>query len=169
MMRVTELVGTARLLETAPLAVLSPDDLDFNTKVVLPVVYRGVEAGTDASNAIRLSRGGDLGDGVYVTAQEWLAKTYGGGPGGKRVVHRYKVDPLFPEDVAYLFGGKKTGELVSLMTGNGIKLWQGDWTSANLEAVLRRNGMELVIGTPNSIGLNQIAVRNPRLLHPLSD
>lgn len=145
----------------------TPDDIDPNRKVVLPTVYRGVEAGTDARRAVRTFRGGDLGDGVYVTPHEWLAKTYGGGPTGARIVHAYRIDPQFPETVAYLFGGRRTDDPVSLVTGNGIKIWQGDWSAANIEAALHGHDVVLVIGTPESVGLNQIAVRDPSLLHPV--
>ena len=156
------------LIETAPLAVTTPEDIDSNTKIVLPVLYRGVEAGTDAQRAVRVFRHGDLGDGVYVTAHEWLAKTYGGGPNGQRVVHRYQIDPLFPEDVAYLFGGGVSAEDVTLVSGNGIELWRGPWSGANIEVALHGHDIKLVIGTPKSVGVNQIAVREPRLLRPIS-
>jgi hypothetical protein len=85
----------------------------------------------------------------------------------RRVVHRYRVDPLFPEDVAYLFGGATGGQPVSLVSGNGIEFWRGQWSSEKIEAALRGHDIALVIGTPDSIGVNQIAVRNPKLLHPL--
>lgn len=160
------------LCETSPLAVKAPDDIDPNVKVVLPTVYRGVEAGTDAQRAVRMFRGGDLGDGVYVTAKEWLAKTYGGGPQAsvknrRRVVHAYRLDALYPEDVAYLFGAATGGQPVSLVSGNGIELWRGPWSGGAIERALRGHDIALVIGTPNSIGVNQIAVRHPNLLHPL--
>ena len=156
------------ILGESALTVTAPEDIDPNTKVVLPVLYRGVEAGTNAQRAVRVFRHGDLGDGVYVTAHEWLAKTYGGGPNGARVVHRYQIEPLFPEDVAYLFGGGVSAEDVSLISGNGIELWRGPWSGANVEAALRSHDIKLVIGTPKSVGVNQIAVRDPQLLHPIS-
>lgn len=162
------------LCEMAPLAVTTPDDINPNAKVVLPTVYRGVEGGTDAQRAIRIFRGGDLGDGVYVTARQWLAKTYGGGHKATvknrgRVVHRYRIDALFPEDVVYFFGGATSREPVSLVTGNGIELWRGEWSGENVEKSLRGHGIKLVIGTPNSVGVNQIAIRDPRLLHPIDE
>lgn len=143
--------------------VMSAADIYSNSKVVLPTVYRGVEKGTDAQRAIRMFKGGDLGDGVYVTPKLWLAKTYGGGPNGKRVAHAYTVDPLFPEDVAYLFGDHE----VQLVTGNGIEIYRGEWSGEHLEAALRHTGITVVIGTPKSIGINQIAIREPSLLHPV--
>lgn len=161
------------LCESSPLAVKAPDDIDPNAKVVLPTVYRGVEAGTDAQRAIRVFRGGDLGDGVYVTAKEWLAKTYGGGPSAsvknrRRVVHAYRLDALFPEDVAYLFGAAIGGQPVILVSGNGIVLWRGQWSGEAIEHALHGHDIALVIGTPDSIGVNQIAVRKPSLLQPLA-
>jgi len=168
-MKYRDLMVEARrdILETSVLTVRTPKDINPNAKVVLPVVYRGVEAGIDARRALRVFRDGDLGDGVYVTQHKWLAQTYGGGPGGKRVVYPYRIAPLFPEDIAYLFGGRKAGEPVSLVTGNGIEIWRGEWTGRNVEAALRGHGLDLVIGTPESIALNQIAVREPNLLHPI--
>ena|SRR5882672_1105373 len=153
------------LCEASALTVRTPEDIDPHAKVVLPMVYRGVEAGTDAQRALRVFRDGDLGNGVYVTQHKWLAQTYGGGPGGKRVVHSYRIDPLFPEDVAYMFGGSRRDDPASLVTGNGIEIWRGEWTGRNVEAALRGHGLNLVIGTPNSVGLNQIAVRERSLLH----
>ena len=147
--------------------VITPNDIDPHAKVVLPIVYRGVEAGTDSRRAIRAFKGGDLGDGVYVTEHEWLAKTYGGGPNGARIVHAYRVAPLFPEDVAYLFGGAQAHSPVSLVTGNGIEIWQGAWSGKTIEAALHGHDIKIVIGTPQSVGVNQIAVREPALLSPI--
>lgn len=157
------------------LSVRTPDQINPNAKVVLPTLYRGVEGGTDAQRAIRMFKGGDLGDGVYVTADKSLAQSYGGGwkasiKNGGRVVHAYSIDPLFPEDVAFLFGGLRADDSdpTCLVTGNGIEIYRGEWSGAHLESALRGTGIKLVIGTPDSVGINQIAVRDPTLLHPLS-
>ena len=160
------------IFEAAPpviMGVRTPDDINANAKVNLGVLYRGVEAGPDATQALRHFNGGDLGDGIYMTAWKELAATYGGGPKasvrkGSRVVYAYQVAPLFPEDVAYFFGGLRRGEPVQLVSGNGIKLWEGPWESAQIEAALRSHEIKVVIGTPGSIGLNQVAVRDQAIL-----
>jgi hypothetical protein len=151
--------------------VRSPEDINANAKVTMGVLYRGVETGPDATQALRYFKGGDLGDGIYLTAWKELAASYGGGPkasvrSGTRVVYAYQVTPLFPEDVVYLFGGLRRREPVRLVSGNGIELWEGPWVSSEIEAALRQHGGKVVIGTPDSIGINQVAVRDRSILKP---
>lgn len=164
-----------RLVETDALTVTWPEDIDANSKIDIGIVYRGVEGGTDSTEALRHFIGGDLGNGIYVTADKRLAASYGGGPkaslnAGTRVVHAYRLSrALFPEEVIFLFGGAHHGEPILLISGSSIELWHGAWQSSVIEAVLRKLGqIALVIGTPNSIGINQIAVRDRSLLMPLT-
>src|SRR4029077_6684956 len=58
---------------------LAADNIDPNQKVLLGRQYRGTGVG-QAGNLNSML--GDLGQGVYLTPEEWLGKTYGGGPGG---------------------------------------------------------------------------------------
>ena len=110
---------------------------------------------------------------MYLTHSQDLASTYGGGPtasvkAGTRAVHGYQLKkPLFPEDAAYIFGGKKRGEEVRIVSGNGIEVWRGPWSSKAMEDALQNHAFKIVIGTPDSIGLNQIAVRDKSILAPL--
>ena len=147
-------------------------EINPNTKVNLGTLYRGSEGGIDAATAMRHSPVGDLGAGIYVTPSENIASSYGGGPSasvkaGTRAVHSYELQSLYPEDVAYVFGGRKVGEPASLVSGNGIELWSGEWGSAAMEkAIQKHEGIKVVIGTPDSIGINQINVRDPSILTP---
>ena len=165
-----------RLVEAAApiiMNVRSPDDINDNAKVNVGLLYRGVEAGPDAIKSLRYFKGGDLGDGIYLTAWEELAASYGGGPkasvrNGTRVVYAYHVAPLFPEDVVYFFGGMRRDDPVRLISGNGIDLWQGPWEGAKVEAAVRQHGgVKMVIGTPASVGINQVAVRDQSILKPV--
>lgn len=145
----------------------SPEEINPNIKVDLGTLHRGMEAG--ATQSMRSSLG-DLGHGVYATPQRWLAETYGGGPSanmasGSRQVKSYNTQTMYPEDVAYIFGGKNYGEPVHLFSGNGIPLWSGEWSGKNIEGALAdHSGIKAVIGTPNSIGVNQISIRDHSIL-----
>ena len=171
----TEMRAYIDLIRTLYESVRSPEDIDANAKVDLGVLYRGVEAGPNAQQALRHFKGGDLGDGIYLTAEQGLAASYGGGPkasvkAGTRVVHAYRVAPLFPEDVVYLFGGRRADEPVRLVSGTGIELWHGPWKSAAIETALRHHpGIRVVVGTPDSVAVNQIAVRDPSVLSPMEE
>ena len=140
--------------------------------VKLGTVYRGTETGPTPQAALRSFEGGDLGHGVYLTGSKELAGSYGGGPQaslskGTRTVHSYDVKPLYPEEVAYIFGGHKYGEPAHLVSGNGIHLWSGEWSAKNIEAALQNHpDIKAIIGTPDSIGINQISVRAPEILTP---
>jgi hypothetical protein len=168
-----DLVESSLIEAVAVTSITSPDQLDANSKIVFPTLYRGVEGGTDAAKAIRTFRGGDIGDGVYLTAEKWLAASYSGGPksrvsDGSRAVHAYTIRPLFPEEVAFVFGGRGSSDpsanYTSLVSGNGIELWAGKWSPQAMEQVLADDGIKVVVGTPKSIGLNQICVRDFSLL-----
>lgn len=145
-------------------------EINPNSMVKLGTLFRGTEGTANSKTAIRSMKGGDLGDGVYMTQNQKLASTYGGGPkanisDGTRKVHSYDTNSLYPEDVAYLFGGRNVGEPVKLVSGNGIPLWEGKWSGTNLENVLQKhNDIKAVIGTPNSVGMNQISIRDPSIL-----
>lgn len=157
----------------SPVSVTEPDQLDGYAKIEFPILYRGVEGGTDAARAIRHSGGGDMGDGVYLTAHAPTAATYGGGPrasisAGTRVVHAYTiVKVLYPEDVVFMFGGRLIGSTVTLVSGNGITLWSGPWKSKQIEAALAEHDAKIVVGTEHSIGRNQVCVRDFSLLRPV--
>lgn len=160
------------MTETEREPIRTPDDIDSNAKVDIGVLYRGVETGPDATQALRQFSGGDLGDGIYLTPVRSLAGSYGGGPkasvrAGTRTVHAYRVAPLFGEDVVYLFGGSRHNDPVRLISGNGIELWRGGWSGAAIEKALSQHGgVKLVIGTANSVGVNQVAVRDRSILVP---
>ena len=142
------------------------------------IVYRGTEAGPNAQQAIRPMVGGDLGDGVYVTPSEDLAGSYGGGPGasvkkGTRAVHSYDMPDLPPEHVAYVHGGAKIGEDVRIVNGHGEEIYSGPWDGgtgtpgSKMEAALQQHPqIKAVVGTPESIGVNQISIRDPSILTP---
>ena len=144
----------------------TPEAINPNQKIELGTVFRGTEAG---GSPVRSSLG-DLGTGAYVTPHEWLAKSYGGGPtasvrAGTREVHQLEAKSLYPDDVAYVFGGSRHNEPVSIYSGNGIKLWEGEWSAKNMEdALADHEGIKAVIGTPGSIGINQISIRDPSIL-----
>lgn len=146
----------------------TPADIT-RSKVSLGEVYRGTGSGQDPAN-LRSSLG-DLGKGVYLTPSRPIAESYGGGPEasvnkGTRQVHAYTMPELFPEEVVFVFGGKKIGSQVTLVDGNGLKIWEGDWKGENIErALANESDIKAVVGTPDSIGLNQIAIRDPSILH----
>ena len=145
---------------------LTPDDLDPNQKVQLGRQYRGTGAG-QAGNLNSML--GDLGQGTYFTPSEQLAASYGGGPkasvaSGTRVVTPYNFAPLFPEDVGYIFGGKERGSNFNLFSGNGVELGRAPWSGENMENMLAGQGLKAVVGTPNSIGINQLAIRDPSII-----
>jgi hypothetical protein len=146
----------------------TPDEIDANKKVHLGTLYRGT--GKAQAGNLRVTDG-DLGRGVYLTKEKSLAESYGGGPNasvqeGTRVVTAYSLPRLFPDDVAYVFGGKRIADDVVLVSGTGIELWRGEWNAGkNIESALAAHeGIKAVIGTPESIGLNQVAIRDPSIL-----
>jgi hypothetical protein len=150
----------------------APEDINPNEKVRLPTVYRGVEGGTDAAGALRVFSGGDLGDGIYLTPWRALAESYGGAEGAG-AVHAYGLTrDLEPNEVAYLFGGLgKDGNWdVTLVRGDGVELYRGPWDGGSgkpgskLDAAL--GDVKAVVGTPDSVGVNQVAIRDGSLLGP---
>jgi hypothetical protein len=157
---------------TGPAIPRLPEQINPNAMVRLGTLFRGTETGPTPQEALRVFKGGDLGQGVYLTGSKELAGSYGGGPSaslskGTRTVHSYDVKPLYPEQVAYIFGGHKYGEPAHLVSGNGIHLWSGEWSAKNIEAVLQRHpDLKAIIGTPDSIGINQISIRSPEILMP---
>jgi len=148
----------------------TPEMISPNQKVDLGTVFRGTEAGVGVKNAAQRVSQGDLGTGVYVTPQRWLAESYGGGPQasmreGTREVHQFNTASAYPEEIAYVFGGARFDEPISIYSGNGIKLWEGPWSGKNIDRVLADHpDIKAVVGTPNSIGLNQIAIRHRSML-----
>jgi hypothetical protein len=166
------LPGSEKMIyETAnPRFPRTANEINSNAKVELGTVHRGTEA-----NPVEVLRNssGDLGKGVYVTPERRLAESYGGGPAasvgaGTRQVHSFAAKSLYPEDVAYVFGGSRYNEPVQLISGNGILLWEGPYSGQNLETQLAGTGIKVVIGTPDSVGVNQIAVRDPSILYGLA-
>lgn len=165
--------------ETLATDVIRPEDINPNVKISLGPIYRGTEGGIDAATAAKRTMvGGDLGTGVYVTPDENLAATYGGGPrasvkAGTRAVHSYEAADLYPEEVAYVFGGMGMDDPVKIISGNGIPLYEGPWTGgtgrpggAMEDALQAHEGLKVIVGTPDSVGVNQIAVRDPSILQP---
>ena len=145
----------------------TPDDIDPAKMVKLPTLYRG--SGVGQAGNLNVADG-DIGRGVYLTPNRKIAESYGGGPtasvsDGTRVVTAYTVPHLYPGDVVYVFGAKRVDDDVSLVSGTGIELWKGTYSPANVERVLaQQDDLKAVIGTPDSVGLNQIAIRDPRRL-----
>jgi len=152
---------------------MTPEDINPNSKVSLGTLYRGTESGpNEMQAATRFMVGGDLGNGIYTTQDQKLAGSYGGGPSARvgrgRTVHTFDIPPQFPEDVGYVFGGMGQNDPVKIVSGNGIPLYEGPWTGGTgkhigeMENAL--NGIKVVIGTPNSVGVNQISIRDPSIL-----
>lgn len=136
-------------------------------------VYRGVAGGV-GRDAARTSPGnpmGDMGRGTYATPNRSIAESYGGGPkasikDGTRAVHQYRIDHTPPENVAYLHGGAKSrgpGSNVAIRDGTGRELYHGPWKPELIERALGPN-IKVVVGQHDSIGLNQISVRDPSWL-----
>jgi hypothetical protein len=146
----------------------TPAELGANRKIPLGTLYRGT-ATQHGENYLRSSLG-DLGEAIYMSPSWDIASSYGGGPKasvrkGTRQVFEYDLPDLFPEEAAFMFGGGRVGEPVSLVDGNGMPLWTGDWKAANLERALADQfGIKAVIGTPNSVGLNQVGIRDPLII-----
>lgn len=160
--------------------VVSPTQLTGDTKIALPTLYRGVEGATDSKNAVRKTSGGDLGDGCYLTPWYNLAASYGGTSkskisDGTRAVHRYTLKrELYPEEIVFMFGNGTANNPIRLVTGSGIEIWRGPWNVSEIEKELSsQHGIAIVIGTPLSLGVNQVCVRDFSLLvsdpTPVSD
>jgi hypothetical protein len=133
-------------------------------------MHRGVARGVSAKDALRPTAVGDLGAGVYLSPSKEIASSYGGGPtasvrAGTRVVHSYRLSrQLQPDEVARVYGGAKYGEDVVLVS-NGSEIYKGPWGAKQMEAALSKHPkIKMVIGTEKSIGINQIAVRDPSVL-----
>lgn len=78
-----------------------------------------------------------------------------------------RLRPVYPEDAVYVFGGQRRDQDVVLVSGTGIELWHGPWGNEPHSAMdTALNGSRLVIGTVDSIGVNQIAVRDATLIQP---
>lgn len=136
--------------------------------------YRGVAGGVsrDAAKLSPESHGiGDMGRGTYVTPNRSIAESYGGGPkasikDGTRAVHQYRIDHTPPENVAYLEGGRMSrGPLsnVTIRDGTGRELYHGAWKPVEVEKALGPK-IKVVVGANDSIGNNQISVRDPSWL-----
>ncbi len=133
--------------------------------------YRGMESGNPKA-ALRESEFGELGRGIYVTPERWLAASYGGGPkasetAGTRSVHEFKFKrKLYPDEVGYLVGGRSGSEDAKLISGNGIELWAGKLTGALAERptfremndAARGSGLRLLMGMPDSVAINQAVI-----------
>lgn len=154
---------------------LTPADIDPNAKIDTGTVYRGVEttqrngAKSTPTNSLRAMTNGDIGDGIYFTREEWLAGTYGGGPraslkAGTRTVFKYRIKPVFPDAVLWVFGGVESGGPLQLWSGTGVMIFEGDFR--DIERICHREQAALVIGTRHSYGLNQICVREKSLVIP---
>lgn len=162
-----------------PVAV-SAEPMPFDRWPPPRILFRGTEPG-DPISTLRYFRAGDLGDGYYLTPRWWLAATYGGGPNasvraGTRVVHAYELDRhVGPGEVAYLAGGSAGGEHARLLSGIGYTMWSGTWSGLTAETAsrdamnraARDGGAKLIIGLPDSVGINQIAVIERDILEPI--
>lgn len=167
------------LRESAGRLPTNPGDIDPNQRIDLGVIYRGVESicnvrhvESDPVSTLRVCKGGDLGDGIYFTQDLKLAQSYGGGPSatiknGGRKVFSYRLPQIYPDQVAFLFGGAKSGQGVEIWSGTGILIWQGPWNVEQIESVCHHEAFDLVIGAPGSIGQNQICVRNKTIIRPV--
>ena len=147
----------------------------LNNKHNLPEIpkamYRGTASGIDATGAIRPTAIGDLGSGVYLSPSKEIASSYGGGPeasvkNGTRVVHSFGFNrELKPDEVAHVFEGAKVNEDVRIVRGDGTQLYKGPWGAKQMEAALKQHpNIKAVIGDKKSIGVNQVAVRDPSIL-----
>lgn len=153
------------------------EPLPFDTYGVPGEVFRGTEAG-NARVTLREFPDGELGKAYYVTPHKWLAETYGGGPSasvklGTRAVHRYEFSrTIGPEDVAYLEGGSTGQSDAVLKSGVGYDIWRGRISAKKSEAsnreamnnAAREAGVKLIIGNPDSVAINQIAILDPSIL-----
>jgi hypothetical protein len=134
-------------------------------------MFRGTEKGTTPQSALRMAPTGDLGRGVYLSPNEKIAGSYGGGPkaslsDGSRVVHSYEFNrTLEPQEIAHVFGGAKIGSDVQIVRGDGHKIYDGPWSGKLMESALSpHSNIKAVFGDEKSIGINQIAIRDPSVL-----
>lgn len=152
---------------TADSLPLKPEDVK-SRPVHLGTVFRGTAAST--TDVLKPATKGDLGAGLYLTPNQKIAASYGGGPkatvaNGMRKVHEIEIAPLQPEDVAFIFGARKVDDKVTVIRGDDALLWRGPYSGENLEDLFKRMpGIKAVVGTPESVGLNQIAIRDPSIV-----
>lgn len=152
---------------TADSLPVTPEDVK-SRPVHLGTVFRGTAAST--TDVLKPAAKGDLGAGLYLTPNQRIAASYGGGPkatvaNGMRKVHEIEIAPLQPEDVAFIFGARKVDEKVTVIRGDDALLWRGPYSGENLEDLFKRMpDIKAVVGTPESVGLNQIAIRDPSIV-----
>jgi GNAT superfamily N-acetyltransferase len=131
---------------------------------------------------LRETYGGELGGGVYFTADYDLARTYGGGPtasfeGGTRAVHEAEwVRKPEPHEVAYMEGLDKDYHMSRLIDGNGKELWRGEWPGSSdlsrshfperdaMYQAAKNGGIKVMIGLNSSFATNQISVLDKSML-----
>lgn len=168
--------GTAQVSAKADLGKESTTSAEVAPKLPKPTkVYRGTETGD--AGLTRVSRGGEMGDGIFVTESRRLAASYGGGPkareGAGRTVHEIDLPELPPEQYGYIHGGANTGSRAQLKDylGNVLHEYEpvkntpeGAAERDNLAKVARANGMKVLVGLKDSIGENQISVLDKTLI-----
>jgi hypothetical protein len=132
------------------------------------VLFRGTAS---TAPALSVAPVGDLSKGVYLTPDARIAASYGGGPtasvkAGTRAVQSYEFNrPLDPKEVAIVFGGAHVGEDVRIHKGDGTLIYSGPWGAKQMEAALApHSDIKAVFGDEKSIGVNQVAVRDPSIL-----
>lgn len=167
------LLGMVKGGKTAPGSRTLRETIDNPAGTVL---YRGTEA-RNPSAILRVAPAGELGSALYATPHQWLAETYGGGPGasvkkGTRLVHEFGISDTSPGEVAYLRGGSRGDADAVLVKGDGTELWRGRWSAkkAELENMRAMNqaardaGVKIIHGDPDSIALNQTAILDPGVI-----
>ena len=155
-----------------------PDaDLPFDRYGTPSRLFRGTEPGRPELT-LRESADGEMGRAFYLTPQQWLAETYGGGPkasvkDGTRIVRGYDFTrSIGPEDVAYLEGGSTGMDDAVLRSGVGFEIWRGKISAKKDEApnraamnkAAREAGVKMIVGNDDSVAINQVAVLDKSIL-----
>jgi pterin-4a-carbinolamine dehydratase/GNAT superfamily N-acetyltransferase len=138
-------------------------------KPVPDVLYRGTGPGSFDQTA-RDFTGGELGGGVYFTADKSVADGYSEGPG--HVTHAVEwVRKPTQKETGYLTGGPSDfSNEERLHDGLGRELWTGTTNEnfrqhrSDLKDAALKAGLKVIIGMHNVSGAGQIAVLDKSLL-----
>jgi hypothetical protein len=136
-------------------------------------LYRGTETGV--AGLRRVSNGGEIGSAIYATPHKWLADSYGGGPkarvGAGRQVHSINIPQMAPEHYGYVHGGADKGTRATLQDHLGRVLHDYDGASNvpghgrdKIREIAEAHGLKMIIGMPESIADNQVAILDPALI-----